>query len=221
MFKWNKTYIENNTLSAELLAENNIDLYKADEVYIKHPDWNDYYVSQYSNGVSVKTVNGKTVVKPLNNKLPGGKRKSDGSYYYYFKFVETHNGKTSESIGVHRAVADIFCPNFWSADKELFAHHIDKDITNNHYSNLVLLTRPLHTKIHTIKKMVLLKDGKIIEYKNILDLMYDTKLGIEEILMIDKGKKPIKSDSKYTVFNIKGNLIGFQYYPKKDKKKAK
>ena len=155
--------------------------------------------------------------------MEGGQRKSDGTYYYYFKFSDVTNGIKPTSIGVHRAVADVFCQNLWSESTKLEAHHIDRDITNNHYSNLVLLPDKLHDKLHTVKKMVLLKDGAITEYKNILDLMYDTKLTMEDILMIDKGKKPLKNDSKYTVFNIKGNLIGFRYYPKvsKDKKKTK
>ena len=47
MFKWNTDYIENNTLDTELLTKNEIDLIKTDEVFVKHPDWNDYYISQY------------------------------------------------------------------------------------------------------------------------------------------------------------------------------
>jgi hypothetical protein len=66
----------------------------------------------------------------------------------------------------------------------------------------------------------MLKDGKIIEYKNPLDLVFDTGLKLEEILLANKGKKkPIKSEGSYTVFDIKGNLIGFEYYPTKAKRK--
>ena len=68
--------------------------------------------------------------------------------------------------------------------------------------------------MHKIKKIVLLKDGKITEYKNPLDLVYETGLTLEDILLANKGKKkPIKSEGGYTVFDIKGNLVGFQYYP--------
>ena len=68
--------------------------------------------------------------------------------------------------------------------------------------------------MHNFKKIVLLKDGKITEYKNPLDLVYETGLKLEDILLANKGKKkPIKSEGGYTVFDIKGNLVGFQYYP--------
>lgn len=65
---------------------------------------------------------------------------------------------------------------------------------------------------------MLLQDG-IIEYSNPLDLVYDTGLTLEDIILADKGNaKPLKSNSKYSVFNVKGNLIGYQYYPKKKEK---
>lgn len=58
-----------------------------------------------------------------------------------------------------------------------------------------------------------LDNGRITEYQSPLDLVYDTGLKLEDVLLANKGKKkPIKSDSKYTVFDVKGNLIGFQYY---------
>ena len=34
-------------------------------------------------------------------------------------------------------------------------------------------------------------------------------------------KKPIKSEGGYTVFDIKGNLVGFQYYPQNIRGKKK
>ena len=89
---------------------------------------------------------------------------------------------------------------------------------NNNYWNLILLTPVLHGAIHKIKKIVLLDNGKITEYPNPLDLVHDTGLKLEDILLANKGKKkPIKSDSKYTVFDVKGHLIGFQYHPAKSK----
>ena len=47
--------------------------------------------------------------------------------YYGF----TQDGET-KTIGMHRAVADTFCPNFWK-NKHLEAHHIDGDRMNNNY----------------------------------------------------------------------------------------
>ena len=72
-----------------------------------------------------------------------------------------------------------------------------------------MLPTHLHTAIHKIKKMVLFKDGQIIEYKNPLDMVYDTGLKLEDILLANKSKKkPLKSQGGYTVFNVKGHLIG-------------
>ena len=69
---------------------------------------------------------------------------------------------------------------------------------------------------------MLLADGQIREYRNPLDLVRDTGLTLEDILLANKGKKkPVKSRGKFTVFDIKGHLIGFQYYPEKDQKKKK
>ena len=123
------------------------------------------------------------------------------------------------TFGAHRAVADIFCPNFWKKGK-FEAHHIDGNKMNNNYHNIILLPLHLHAAIHKIKKMVLFKDNQIIEYKNPLDLVYDTGLKLEDILLANKSKKkPLKSQGGYTVFNVKGYLIGFKYYPETRKKK--
>ena len=53
-------------------------------------------------------------------------------------------------------------------------------------------------------------------------LLEETGLSLEEILLANKGKKkPLKSTGGYTVFDIKGNLIGFQYYPQRREKNKK
>lgn len=68
--------------------------------------------------------------------------------------------------------------------------------------------------------MVLLKDGVITQYSNPLDLLEETGLSLEEILLANKSKrKPLKSTGGYTVFDIKGHLLGFQYYPQKRKER--
>lgn len=204
-FNWNNEYIQLNKLSVEQITEANIELLD-NEVFVKHPKWNDYYISQYGRGISVK---GKAI--KLLSLQPGG------GGYYYFKFSEVGNTNTP-SIGVHRAVADVFCPDFWD-DTPLEAHHIDKVHTNNYYKNLILLPRKLHSALHQIKKIVQFDGGTIKEINSILDLVYSTGLTLEEIILANKGNnKPLKSNSKYTIFDIKGYLIGYQYYPKKGKK---
>lgn len=208
-FTWNYDYIIQNRLSDEILESAGIEKLEPKEIFVEYPEMQGYYVSQFGRVVSLK----RNSVTLLGAFIGG---QSDRQYLYY-KFSEFGEPKT---IGVHRAVADVFCPNFWKGADRLEAHHIDGNKMNNHYKNLILLTTILHAAIHKIKKIVLLKDGKITEYKNPLDLVYDTGLKLEDILLANKGKKkPIKSEGDYTVFDIKGNLVGFQYYPQKRKKK--
>lgn len=209
-FKWNQEHIIQHRLADEVLTEAEIEKLEPSEIFVEHPAHEGYYVSQYGRVVSLKR---KKAV--LLGAFIGGQ--SDRQYLYY-GFI---NDGDKQTIGMHRAVADVFCPNFWKNTDRLEAHHLDGNKLNNDYRNLILLTPVLHGAIHKIKKIVLLEDGKIKEYKNPLDLVYETGLTLEDILLANKGKKkPIKSEGGYTVFDIKGNLIGFQYYPQKSKKKA-
>lgn len=208
-FKWNKEHILQHTLDEKVLEDAGIEKLDDAEVFIEHPISKKYYVSQYGRIITLKRAEVK-----LLGLLIGGQ--SDRQYLYC-TFSDKGEPRT---IGAHRAVAEVFCPNFWGKGAKLEAHHLDGDKMNNNYWNLILLPTNLHAAIHKIKKIVLLEDGRITEYKNPLDLVHDTGLKLEDILLANQGKKkPIRSDSKYTVFNVKGHLIGFQYYPNKNKKK--
>lgn len=210
---WNIEWIIAHTLDENLLEKADILKLHNDEIFVQHPNYVDYFVSQYGRVISRKygrvILLKPYIIGPKNNQYLG----------YSFSSGEV------ESISVHRAVAEVFCPNFWRSKSQrklnLQAHHIDGNHYNNDYRNLVLLPKKLHDELHKIKKLVLLKDGQIITYANVLDLVYDTGLTLEEIILSrhDKRRKPYKS-SGYTVFNIKGCLIGYKYYPKKRKKKA-
>lgn len=207
-FTWNYEYIIQNQLADEVLESAEIEKLEPSEIFVEHPQAQGYYVSQFGRVVSLKR---KKAV--LLGAFIGGQ--SDRQYLYY-----GFSDRDTKTIGMHRAVADVFCPNFWKGADRLEAHHIDGNKLNNHYRNLILLPPILHAAIHKIKKIVLLKDGAMTEYKNPLDLVYETGLKLEDILLANKGKKkPIKSEGGYTVFNIKGNLIGFQYYPQTRGKK--
>jgi hypothetical protein len=203
-FKWNLPHIIQNRLPEEILDQSNIEKLDDAELFVEHPNCKDYYVSQYGRVISLKRKSAA-----LLGAFLGGR--SDRQYLYY-GFSEGDK----QTISAHRAVADVYCPNFWKPGCKLEAHHIDGNHMHNDYRNLILLPPILHKAIHKIKKIVLFKDGKIIEYKNPLDLVLDTGLTLEEILLANKGKKkPIKSDGKYTVFDLNGHLIGYEYYPKK------
>lgn len=210
-FTWNYEYIIQHRLDESVIENAGIEL-RPSEIFVEHPEHEGYYISQFGRCISLKR---KKVV--LLGAFIGGQ--PDRQYLYY----GFSSGAETKTIGVHRAVADVFTPNFWKKAERLEAHHIDGNKMNNNFWNLILLTPALHGAIHKIKKIVLLDNGKITEYQNPLDLVHDTGLKLEDILLANKGKKkPIKSDSKYTVFNVKGHLIGFQYYPAKSKsEKAK
>lgn len=217
-FKWNKEYILSHKLDEEVVQEAinnkledeglNIEL-EADEVFIEHPRYKGYYVSQYGRVISLKCLKPKLLSANLGG---AGTRQ-----YYYYGLMRPDKSKPDTKSG-NRLVADVFCPNFWMDKSYKFdAHHINKIKTDNTWTNLVLIPVPLHKALDRIKKIVLLQDG-IIEYSNPLDLVYDTGLTLEDIILADGKKKPLKSDGKYSVFNVKGNLIGYQYYPKKKEK---
>lgn len=206
-FDWNRDYIMDNLMDSKILQTNGIELARDDEIYVKHPDWRDYYVSQYGNALSLKKDKCKKLAL-----IPGG------GGYYYFKFSDLNNGVKPTSIGAHRATADVFCPDFWGGKQELEAHHIDRVHTNNNYRNLILLPDDYHRKIHRkIKEIALLRDNRLISYTNILDLIRDTGLSIDDIFLADTVRKPINTivSGEYTVFNINGNYVCFKGYPEK------
>lgn len=206
-FKWNTEYIIAHALDEDIIKRAGIKKLDDSEIFVQHPTCTDYYCSQYGRVISIKGDRVK-----LLGAIPGGQ--PDRQYLYYTFSMKGY----PTTIGAHRAVADIFCPNFWKKGK-FEAHHIDGNKMNNNYHNIILLPTHLHAAIHKIKKMVLFKDNQIIEYKNPLDVVYDTGLKLEDILLANKGKKkPLKSQGGYTVFNVKGHLLGFKYYPENRKK---
>lgn len=209
VLKWNLEYIAIHRLADSVLASAGIEKLDDTEIFVEHPEYESYYISQYGRAISLK----RNTVKLLGAFMGG---QPDRRYWYY-GFAANGN---SHTISMNRAVADVFCPNFWGNAKRLEAHHINGNKLDNDYRNLILLTPKLHGAIHNIKKIILLKDGMIKEYPNPLDLVYDTGLTLEDILLANKSKKkPLKSEGKYTIFEIKGHLIGFQYYPKAQKNK--
>lgn len=212
---WNIEWIIAHTLDENLLEKADISRLHNDEIFVQHPNYVDYYVSQYGRVISTK-FNKIKLLKPY---IIGPKN------YQYLGYRFSKNGNL-ESISVHRAVADVFCPNFWKNQSQkklnLQAHHIDGNHFNNDYHNLILLPKKLHDEIHRIRKIVLLKDGQIFTYLNVLELVYDTGLTLEDIILAryDGRRKKQKATGGYTVYNVRGWLIGYKYCPKKSKKKA-
>lgn len=213
---YNVDYINKHKLSDRKIKEAGIELLGYDEVFVQYPRWNDYYGSNYGRLISIKY--GKI---ELRQPYPCSEDNGTDQYLGY-KLTKVTNGKQRQmSISCHRLVADIFLPNFWKDTikdrNKLQSHHLDHSKSNNYYKNLILLPSKLHQVMNTVKKMVLLKNGKmrtVTPYQ----ILEETGLTLEEIILSAKGK-PIKSDGKYSVFDVKGNLIGFQFYPKKKKSK--
>ena len=206
-FKWNREYLIKHRLDEDVLKANGIQKEHRDEEFFEIKK--DYYVSQYGNAISLKKD--AILMKKSLYETTAGK------WYYNYTF--------DSSMGAHRAVAELFCPNFWKDQNQnklkLEAHHVDGNGLNNDYRNLVLLPQKLHKALEKIRKIILLKDdGTFVTYKNPLDLVYDTGLTLEQIIYANKDgrRKAIKAKG-YTVYNVKGFLLGFKYYPQKDKKK--
>lgn len=212
-FKWNIGEINSNQLDETVLEKTGFEKLYENELFVEHPEqkYEKYYVSQYGRAISFKRRKPKLLKKFL-----GGQ---PDCLYDYWGFTGSDDHKT-KTIGIHNAVAKVFCPNFWGNDYgKLVAHHIDHNRFNNRWDNLILLTTELHAAIHKIKQLVLFKEGKIIEYNNPLDLVWETGLTLDDILMPYKNKKPLKNNGGYTVYEVDGYLLGYKYYPTKKKNK--
>lgn len=214
---YNVDYINKHTLSIKKIREAGIELLGIDEVFVQYPGWRDYYGSNYGRLISLKC--GKIELRQARScGLSDGK-----DQYLGYRMTKVTYGKRRElSITCHRLVADIFLPNFWKdtiTDRnKLQAHHLDHSKSNNYYKNIILLPTRLHKTMNTVKKTVLLKSNGTFRIVTPYQIMEETGLTLDEIILSANGK-PIKSEGKYSIFEAKGHLIGFQFTPKKKKKK--
>lgn len=213
---YNVDYVRRHKLSNKKIKEAEIELLGTDEVFVQYPRWSDYYGSNYGRLISTKY--GKV---ELRKPQPCGVNDGTGQYLGYLLTKVTNGKQRKLSITCQRLVADIFLPNYWQ-DKDrnkLQTHHLDHSKSNNYYRNLILLPVDLHHVMNTVKKITLLKNNRmrtVTPYQ----IVEQTGLTLEEIILAAKGK-PIKSEGKYSVFEVQGNLIGFQFIKSKKKKKKK
>lgn len=205
----NQDYINRHKLSNKKIAAAGIDLIKPDEVFAQYHGWTDYFGSNYGRLISVKGDRIK-LIAPNNV--------GDG-YIGYTLAKVTYGTQRKVSITAHRLVADIFLPNYWHHlnRNQLQAHHLDHDKSNNAWYNLILLPSNLHQIMNRIRKMILLQDGQIMHLTP-YEIAEETGLTIDEIILGTK-KKPFKSDSKYSVYDVGGHLIGVQWTKKQKKDK--
>ncbi|MCD8018700.1 MAG: hypothetical protein LUF92_03690 [Clostridiales bacterium] len=203
-FKYNVEYIYNHKLSDKKIGKAGIELLAVDEVFVQYPKWRDYYVSNYGRCVSIKGKNKRLrIAKPYQN--------GDGYLAYQFsKFV--HRKQKTKSITVHRAVATIFCPNYWNKDTKLEAHHLDHSKDNNYYKNLILLPKSLHTVMNGVLNTAIFQDGDLRKM-NPLDIADKTGLTIDDIIGVAKGRKWTADFYKlgYGCFSVDCYIIGFEF----------
>lgn len=204
-FNYNTEYIYEHQLNTEA------DRVAEDEIFIMHPEWSDYFISQYGRAISVK----KNGEQRLLGLLPGGR----GFCYYYYRFCEP-SIENGVSVSAHRAVADIFCPNFWQ-DRDrnkLQAHHLDGNKVNNYFKNLILLPGNLHWIMDRVEDVALFHDNAFHSMTP-YEIMETTRLTLNEIIMSAR-EKPIMDCGKYAVHSVYDYLIGFKLKAGKDIKYA-
>lgn len=73
-------------------------------------------------------------------------------------------------------------------NSEYVIHHIDQDKSNNKISNLILLPRNLHTKLHTCWGLYRLSDSKL--YEKIFDTLPATIDDFRNLMNIQKELLP-------------------------------
>ena len=95
-------------------------------------------------------INGENVTEMfIDGKVRKAKKASDGYMHFWLS--------DGTSIKVHRAVMERHIGRKLTKDEHI--HHIDGDRTNNSLSNLRLMTRGEHSKLHRKQEI---KEGKIL-----------------------------------------------------------
>lgn len=217
-YKFNTEYILNNKLSEKLLRDAKIYTY-SDEIFVKVKCYKDYYISSFGRLISRK--NGKLrLLAAIPSKACG---------YISYKLSKprrTYNGKIVkgssiiESITAQRLVAETFCCNHFAdrIDEKLETHHIDGNITNNYYRNLLLLPKDLHNIINRIQKLALWMNERWYRLDNPEDIAALTGLSIEEIIQAYREGEPVECAGKYMAYEYQNIVIGYIWKSSKKRK---
>lgn len=208
-FIWNSEYIAQRTLDNHIITDSGIKLLNEDEIFVEHQDFNKYFISQYGRAISLKRKQPQLLKECIQ-----GTR--DNQYPSF--------GIDGRSMITGRAVAEIFCPNFWNRFKRmpniwaspLEAHHCDRNHFNNHYLNLTLLPVLLHHDAHKIESYALWDGTEMNEYLNPLRIVEATNmdLELEDIIGAWWNRKGESSDTGYTVYKIDRYWIGLKFADK-------
>lgn len=208
-FIWNSEYIAQHTLNNHIITDSGIKLLNEDEIFVAHQDFSGYFISQYGRAISLKRKQPQLLKESIQ-----------GTRENQYPAV----GIDGRSMITGRAVAEIFCPNFWSRFKRmpniwispLEAHHCDKNHFNNHYLNLVLLPVLLHHDAHKIDSYALWDGTEMTEYLNPLRIVEATNmdLELEDIIGAWWNRKGESSDTGYTAYKIDRYWIGLKFADK-------
>lgn len=210
-FPWNWEYITENLLSEDQLQAAEISLVHPKEIFTKHPDWDWYYGSNYGRCINAKDG---------NLELVGNENEKDPDKYVEYCFSQP--GRKQKTVSAHRMVADIYLPNFWiGVDRnKLQAHHINHIKSDNVWTNIMLIPCALHYVMNRTKKTALFANGEFREM-NLYDIMLETGLNLDEMILATKNKPERSIGGKWSIFEIKGNYIGFQFFSEKETGKKK
>lgn len=208
-FIWNSDYIAQHTLDNHIITDSEIKLLNEDEIFVEHQDFSGYFISQYGRAISLK----RKQPQLLRESIQGTKENQYPAI-----------GIDGRSMITGRAVAEIFCPNFWSRFKRmpniwvspLEAHHCNRNHFNNHYLNLVLLPVLLHHDTHKIDSYALWDGTEMTEYLNPLRIVEVTNmdLELEDIIGAWWNRKGESSDTGYTMYKIDRYWIGLKFADK-------
>lgn len=210
-FPWTWEYITENLLPEDQLQGAEISLVHTNEIFVKHPDWDWYYGSNFGRCINAKDG---------HLELVGNETKKDPTKYVEYCFSQP--GRDQKTVSAHRMVADIYLPNFWEgADRnKLQAHHINHIKSDNVWTNIMLVPTSLHYVLNRTKKTALFADGEFREI-NLYDIMAKTGLSLDEMILATKNKPEKSVGGKWSIFEIQGNYIGFQFLPNTPKKGRK
>ena len=207
---------------------------KKDEIFVRIPEWNRYYISNYGTLIHREGNKGyKKVELTCTNGyltccLYKPARKSHGKK---LNFPKKNKKKTwkQKTYTIQQLVASFFCENPYPSDQfpseYLQVHHKDKKRSNNYYQNLMWLSavkeRRDHQFVESIKKMALYNKltGKFRIFKDIEKLF--KWIGVNVIQFIDEVKNhssPVEKDG-WMIFKVNEKDVALQFFYKDELKR--
>ena len=110
---------------------------------------------------------------------------------YYILFVGLHriDNPNPQAISVHKIIATAFCPNPNSFEE---INHIDKDTSNNHYTNLEWIQKSTNIKIglsRAVWQCDKITHQRIKKFNSFADIERETGFNHNNIVAVCKGRR--------------------------------